>query len=255
MNSKKLLLVFFILLILAVSIMIMLYQIMHNPKKTRDYPEIKESGVLNIVTDYNLSDYYVSGDTIAGFQYELSKYIANQSGLEINMSWENDLEKCITGLQNKTFDIIARNIPITNENKTVLAFTNPIARNKQVLIQQKKTDETDNFIENHLQLANKKLYVPKGSPNVLRLKNLSEEIAEPIFIEEIEDYSDEQLMSMVSYGEIDYAVVDKKIALSYRSAFPNIDMNTEISFTQLQAWAVRKDSPILLDSLNVWLSK
>ncbi|MDR0546659.1 MAG: glutamine ABC transporter substrate-binding protein, partial [Dysgonamonadaceae bacterium] len=29
----------------------------------------------------------------------------------------------------------------------------------------------------------------------------------------------------------------------------------DISFTQLQAWAVRKSSPVLLDSLNVWMTE
>ena len=34
-----------------------------------------------------------------------------------------------------------------------------------------------------------------------------------------------------------------------------LDIQTDISFTQLQAWAVRKSSPILRDSLNVWLKR
>jgi membrane-bound lytic murein transglycosylase F len=34
-----------------------------------------------------------------------------------------------------------------------------------------------------------------------------------------------------------------------------IDVETDISFTQLESWAVRKESPILLDSLDSWLSR
>ena len=33
------------------------------------------------------------------------------------------------------------------------------------------------------------------------------------------------------------------------------DINTAISFTQFYSWAVSKQSPALLDSLNTWLDK
>ena len=36
---------------------------------------------------------------------------------------------------------------------------------------------------------------------------------------------------------------------------PEIDIATDISFTQIESWVVRIDSPVLLDSLNSWLSR
>ena len=36
-------------------------------------------------------------------------------------------------------------------------------------------------------------------------------------------------------------------------SMPQIDISTDISFTQFYAWAVNKHSPVLLDSLNTWL--
>ena len=223
--------------------------------KTRDYPKIQKDGILNMVTENNLSDYYTDEDTIAGFQYELSQYISSTSGLKVVIFLENDLDKCILGLENNTYDIIARNIPITKENKDFLAFTHPISRSKQVLIQRKEEGSDKGSIVSHLQLAHKTLHVPKRSSAILRIKNLSEEIAEPIYIQEMEGYSKEQLISMVADKSIDYAVMDKKIAQAYQDLYPNIDINMEITFTQLQAWAVRKNAPILRDSLNKWLSE
>ena len=60
---------------------------------------------------------------------------------------------------------------------------------------------------------------------------------------------------MVAKGDIDYAVCDQQIAVLSQKQLPEIDIKTDISFTQLQSWAVRKDSPILLDSLNRWLDQ
>jgi membrane-bound lytic murein transglycosylase MltF len=220
----------------------------------RDYPEIQASGVLNIVTEYNSVDYYVSGDSIAGVQYDLANYVKERSGLEVKIHLENNLETSIEKLQNNVYDIIAQNIPITNESKKDLNFTIPIAKNRQVLVQRKPVEnDTIPFISNQIDLGNKTIHVAKNSPAILRLKNLVEEIAEIIYIEEIEHYTAEHLIYMVHAKDIDYAVVDNEIALKNAVLFPEIDFTTEISFTQFQAWVVRKNAPILLDSLNTWL--
>ena len=62
-------------------------------------------------------------------------------------------------------------------------------------------------------------------------------------------------MIMVAKGDIDYAVCDQQIARMTQKKLPEVDILTDVSFTQLQSWAVRKDSPVLLDSLNSWLHK
>ncbi|MDR3218596.1 MAG: transporter substrate-binding domain-containing protein [Dysgonamonadaceae bacterium] len=255
MKTNKLLLLFISLLALCLLVMFFLQLIIkNNPLKKRDLPEIKKENTLNVVTEYNSVDYYVSGDTISGMQYALCKYIGKRSGLTVRIFLENNLAISIKGLEDKTYDIIARNIPITNDKKHFMAFTIPVTQNKQVLVQRKsrKNDSTD-FVANQIALANKTIYVTKDSPAILRLKNLSEEIAEAIFIEEITAYTSEQLIYMVAQKEINYAVVDKEIALKNTKLFPELDFDTDISFTQLQAWAVRKTSPVLLDSLNVWI--
>jgi len=60
---------------------------------------------------------------------------------------------------------------------------------------------------------------------------------------------------MVAHGDIDYAVCDESIARAAADSIPQIDINTAISFTQFYSWAVSKQSPALLDSLNTWLDK
>lgn len=52
---------------------------------------------------------------------------------------------------------------------------------------------------------------------------------------------------MVVEGEIDYTVADKNIALVNKTYYPILDIETEVSFSQRIAWAVRKTSPKLLN--------
>lgn len=93
----------------------------------------------------------------------------------------------------------------------------------------------------------------KGSPSILRIHNLGNEIGDTIYIKEIDKYGSEQLIALVAHGDIDYAVCDESIARIVSDSFPQIDINTDISFTQFYSWGVSKQSPVLLDSLNSWL--
>ena len=256
MKSRKLLVVYIILLVCILIVMFRLWPYKKEPVAPRDYPEIKEEGILRMVTEYNQSGYYIAGDTIEGFQYELSQAIAALSGLEVQTQLEMSLAESFRELADSQCDVIARNIPITSEIKENYLFTEPIVFNKQVLVQ--RTKEANNGIQpirNQLDLAQKTLYIPKNSPALLRLQNLAHEIGDTIYVKEDELYSSEQLAIMVAKGDINYAVCDQQIARLSKENLPEIDIDTDISFTQLQSWAVRKDSPILLDSLNSWLSQ
>ena len=89
----------------------------------------------------------------------------------------------------------------------------------------------------------------------MRLDNLSYEIGDTIYVKQDDTYEAEQLVMIVAAGEIDYTVCDEKLAVRMAERFPEIDIDTDISFTQLESWAVRKDSPQLLDSLNAWFKR
>jgi membrane-bound lytic murein transglycosylase MltF len=250
-KSKKVLILYIVILLIA---MFTLYRSVRH--SIRDYSEIHSEGILRIVTEYNQTGYFVSGDTIEGFQYELSQAISEVSGLEVQIFLEMSLAESFIGLNNQKYDIIARNIPVTSEIKENYLFTDPVVFNKQVLVQ-RTTEANDSIppVRNQLELAQKTLYIPANSPALLRIQNLQHEIGDTIYIVEENRYSSEQLIIMVAKGDIDYAVCDLQIATIAKKQFPEIDIDTDISFTQLQSWAVRKESVILLDSLNHWFLK
>ena len=252
---KKLLWIYLILLAMVVVTMFSLWESSHQPI-VRDYPEIEKEGVLRVTTEYSPTSYYIDGDSILGLQYELCQAIAKVSGLEVQLNLEMSLTKSFQDLESGEIDVIARNIPIPTENKELYLFTDPIWLNKQVLVQRtEKANGGIKPIHNQLMLGQKTLYLPKGSPALLRIHNLEEEIGDTIYTHEDELYSDEQLIIMVAKGDIDFAVCDQQSAKKMKERFPQIDISTDISFTQLQSWAIRKESPILLDSLNLWLRK
>lgn len=254
MSKRKIFsLIAFIFIILLFMLWLSLFQKKSSPK---DFSQIEKSGILHIVTDYNSVGYFVSGDTIAGFNYDLIQLLKSHIPLKIEILLESNLDKSIEGIRNGKYDILARNIPVTSELREALRFTEPVAQNRQVLIQRKK--EYNDGIEplrSHLNLAEKTLYVPANSPAILRIRNLSHEIGDTIYVKEDELYGAEQLAMLVASKDIDYAVCDEKVAAKVAASLPEIDYKTLIGFTHFEAWAVSEKSPVLLDSLNIWIKE
>ncbi len=228
-----------------------------EPKFTpRDYPEIIESGILRAVTEYNTISYHADKDSLSGFDYELLNAFAQAKNLLLEVTPEMSFEERLKGLNKGKYDLIATETTVTTRSKDSLLFSHTLQLSKQVLVQRKPEKGKDSlYIHNQLELGHKTLHVVKGSPALLRLHNLISEIADTIYIQEIEQYGPEQLMAMVSGGDIDYAVCDENIAKANMHLYPNLDIDTDISFTQFYAWGVAKHSPILLDSLNQWLDE
>jgi ABC-type amino acid transport substrate-binding protein len=95
----------------------------------------------------------------------------------------------------------------------------------------------------------------KNSSSIYRLQNVIFEIGDTIFIKEVEKYGTEQLIAMIANGEIDYTVCDESIAQAVIKNFPQIDIETAVSFTQFYSWGVKKSNTALLDTLNAWIDE
>jgi ABC-type amino acid transport substrate-binding protein len=221
----------------------------------RDYAEIKASGVLRAVTEYDAISYHAHEDTVSGFHYELLHAFARSKGLAVEVTPVMNFSERLDGVLTGHYDILAHSTPVTSELRDTLLFTRPIQLSKLVLVQRHPEGDADTLrpIRTQLDLAGKTVYVPQGAPSQLRIHNLSNEIGDSIHIREMERYGSEQLIALVAHGDIDYAVCDEAIARAVQPDFPQLDLQTAISFTQFYAWGVNEASPALRDTLNAWL--
>lgn len=256
--KKLLLYIISIAIVSTVFIVVFTEKRSETKYKARDYDEILESEVINAVTEYNAVSFFSDGDSISGFDYELLNEFARAKGIKANIVPEMSFEKRLNDVSRGKYDMIAISTPTTANLKDSLLFTHTLLIGKQILVQRKedKTNKSDSayvHINSQLDLAGKTIHLIKDSPAVMRIKNLMAEIADTIYIKEISEYGPEQLLAMVSGGDIDYAVCDENIAKVYISDFPNLDIDTDISFNLFYSWGVSKRAPKLLDSLNVWL--
>lgn len=218
----------------------------------RDYASIIESGVLKAVAECNAISFYVEEGKVYGFDYEMLEIFAKEKGLKLEMTPEMSFEKKLKGVSEGRYDMIASETATTTQLKDSLLFTRPLSVGKQVLIQRK---DNPNHIRSSVELSCKTIYIVKDSPAVMRLNNLMNETAVTIYVKEISGHGTEQLLAMVSAGDIDYAVCDETTAKAYIRNYDNLDMGTYISYNQFYSWGISKHSPVLLDSINIWLDR
>ncbi len=233
-----------------------------------DLTDIQKRGKLIVVTDYNSTNYFIYKGKPMGYQLEMLNEFCNHLGLKLEVVVSNDVEKNIEDLKAGKVDLIAQNLTVTRTRSKFIQFTEPHTYTRQVLVQRtrdkedadskdKKSKDQYHFnkiIRNQLELGGKTIYVQKGSSYVERLSNLADEIGDSINIVEIPDYGTEQLIALVSEGEISYTICDEIQAKVNKNYYDNIDIETPVSFPQKIAWAIRKTSPDLLQVINNWMS-
>jgi membrane-bound lytic murein transglycosylase F len=241
-----------------------------NPSSTRvkniksvsfDLDSIRKRGKLIAVTDFNSTNYFIYKGEPMGFNYELLKSFSDYIGIDLEIVTENHLDHAFGMLNSGEADLLALGLTVNSSRKKDILFSEPIDETRQVLVQRKPrnwrsltADDLDRrLVRNQLGLAKRTIYVQKGTPHVERLHTLADEIGDSINIIEV-PYESEKLIQHVANGEIDFTVCNENVALVNSTYYPDIDVNTPVSFPQSLAWGVRKEnSNALLNELNRWI--
>lgn len=229
-----------------------------------DLDKIRERGTLIALVDNSSTSYFIYKGQPMGYEYELLNRYAEELGLKLQLKVVDDIQQAFTMLNNGEGDIMAYNLTVTKERKERVAFTKHHAIIRQVLVQSKpfnwqelKKHEIDKqLIRSPIELLDEVVWAREGSAHVERLQNLSEEIGGQIDIQKSpSSVSVENLITQVANRQIKYAVADENVALANATYYPQLDVQTPLSFSQRIAWAVRTNAPDLLKSTNQWISK
>lgn len=237
--------------------------IYHVHEVDLDFSELQKRGELRAITMYSSTSYFIYRGKPMGYEYELLSMLADHLGLKLKIIIENDLIEAEKMLFSGKGDILAHRLTITKDRKKRVAFTKYHTQTKQVLVQKKpdnwrkmKLHEIDStLIRNPIDLIGEKVHVREHSSYYHRLQNLSEEIGGDILIVTTDPSTvTEELIRKVVDGSIKYTVADKNIALLNHTYHPVLDVQTELSFPQRIAWALRKRSPELKKAVDQWIS-
>ncbi len=224
-----------------------------------DLKEIKEAGVLRVITTYSPTRYFLYKGRTMGFEYEIFSRLAENLDVKLEIIIAKNVDSVIPMLNRGEGDIIAVGYTITRNRKEEVNFTDPYIITHQSLVQKKPDNWRKMSVHNIkkqlvtdvIDLLHDTVSVRQNSSYYMRLKELSNELGDTIYINVLPgEITDEETIELVSDGKIKYSVIDNNLAAIHKSHFPNIDVNTPISLSQRIAWAVRKNSPELLETIN-----
>lgn len=252
-DMRKSILFFFclILLLLSFGCRPQAKQSNENTNQTRDLEEIKGSKELVVLTLYGSTSYFMYRGQEMGFQYELAKQFAEYLNVKLKIEVATDIDELYSKLNKGEGDLIAYNLPRTKEHKDSVIFCGQEAITHQVIVQKRGKDKLTDVT----QLIDKTIHVVSDR-YLNRLINLNTELGGGIEIIKLDSDSvtTEDLIEMVSVGEIEYTVADNEVALVNKTYYHNLDIGLIISFDQRTSWAVKKTSPELAKIANQWYS-
>ena len=119
-----------------------------------------------------------------------------------------------------------------------------------MLLQHVDSVSQDSLVTSVLDLAGRHVWVSANTPIESRLRNLSSEIGDTIYVESTSEYGAEQLYLLTSAGEIPLSVVNERLAQALATDSDHVRIMTDVSFNQFQVWALRRDNNTLASQLD-----
>lgn len=210
---------------------------------------------LRVGTLYSPTSYFIYRETQMGYDYDLVTRLGADKNMVIDLHVIPNLARAVEMLDSGLIDLLAYEVPVTAEYREHVVPCGTETVTHQVLVQPKKSDKP--AITDVTELIGREVYVEKDSKYHHRLTNLNEELGGGIIIKPIDRDTliTEDMIAMVSRGEIPLTIVDSDIARLNKTYYNDLDITLEVSFPQRAAWGVAPDKKWLADSIDSWMTQ
>lgn len=214
--------------------------------------KFKMPDTLRVGTLYSPTSYFLYREEKMGFDYEMVSRFAADKGMALKLEIAPSLSEAVAMLDSGKIDMIAYEVPITAEYKSQVVHCGVERITSQVLVQPRNNPQ--GHIDDVTGLIGRDVYVEKNSKYQHRLANLNDELGGGIRIHAVDRDTliTEDLIEMVSGGEIPLTIVDSDIAEINKTYYNDLDITLEVSFPQRASWAVSPDISWLADTVNAW---
>lgn len=241
--------------LLAAVLLIMIFTRNLAAKGNSDKASVQARDSLRVAIQISPIGISTHGDTLDGFYYDMIRQMAQKEHLALKIDGFTQVKNALDNLEEGKCDIVISDIPITSELRDRFLFTEPIYTDRQTLVQLADSVTGLPPIRTQADLRGDTVYLAAQSPFISRLRNLSHELGDTIYIFQDPHYGPEQMMLLTAIGQLKNVVVNEQTARNIAKDYPQLDISLALSFNQFQSWAVSADKPQLLDSLNVWIAR
>ncbi len=209
-----------------------------------DFDSIRRRGTLLAVTDYNSLNYFVYKGEAVGYQYELLQEYAAARGLELKLFADNDISSCTEMLRTGRADVVAASLVADTSIVPDMAFCEPYARSRMVVVRREKEDYASDTIA-----------VMRGSMYDKFLSQTTDTTVAGCVVRRIPHYGAEQLVGLVADRELSRTLCLENVARASKWYYDSLDISTTVGPEYDLAWAVRHASPELRKDISQWTAK
>ena len=245
------------LLILVLSGMWLLSRCSHTNERSIANQFTRPTGdTIAVAIEMSPTSYFFSGDTAVGFDYEMLNAIAKAHDLNLIFQPFVPVDYALDGLKKGQFDVMVATLPASSSLQNDFLSTDEVFVDRQVLVKLKdNTTDSTETTPSQFKLLKDTVWITDSSPYRERIRNLSSELGDTIYIMSDPEYNAEQLVILTALGEIKQAVVNETIAKRIAQDYPQIDISTPVSLSQFQPWLLPQNKSDLRDSLNRWIEQ
>lgn len=242
-------------------------EFLQHKKFTGDFDEMSKRHVIRALVVYNDMLYFFDHGQARGASYEglklFEKFInkkLKKGTVKIRIVFvPTTRERLFSDLVKGRGDLAAANLTITPERLQQVDFSDPLAKNvKEVVITGAKAGKLTTLDD----LAGREIMVRKSSSYYEHLQKLNQRFIKdgkkPIILKPAGKYlEDSDLLEMVNSGIIPLAVVDDHKAKFWAGVYDQLTVREDLAINSggKIAWAFRKNSPKLKETVNQFVKK
>jgi len=234
---------------------------------TGDFDAMVQRRLIRAGVVFNRTQYFIDKGVQRGISFESLKLFED----ELNKRLKTGLLKIHVAiipmqrdqlgpaLLNGKVDLVAATIMVTHERRKVADFSNPTRRNVSEIV---VTAADAPPVATADDLSGREVFVRRSSSFYDDLQTLNQSLARrgkpPATIKEApEPLEDDDVLEMVNAGLVKATVADDFVAEFWHQVFPNIRINkgAAVRTGSEIAVAVRKNSPKLLQAINIWIKE
>jgi membrane-bound lytic murein transglycosylase MltF len=229
-----------------------------------DLPELRRRRLLRVLVSYSKTSFFYDRGVARGFEVEmlqefeefLNRGVSNYDRVRVFFI-PTPFDRLLERLEEGGGDMVAAGLTITPERQQRVDFTEPyLPKVREFVVVHRGADAPATLAD----LAGREVLVRAGSSYVGHLRALSEELAASggksiEVIEADRRLVTEDLLEMVNAGVVDLTVADEHLAEAWAEVLPDVEIRRDLAVHSggSIAWAVRKDCPELVASLDAFV--
>lgn len=220
----------------------------------KDFADIKNSGVLRMITYYSSNTYFLNQGIEVGFEYELLREFARENDLVLEVVIVGADENPFDLLNQGIGDVIAANYTVTPERRRVANFTRPYNIVDQMIVYSSRERRRPATLD-ELSGSGIPISARRNSSYSYRLFDLIEE-GYDINLNILSDGMDtEASLVQVANGNLRATVADDNMFHAANRYIDGLIPGPVIAKSDTIAWAIRNNAPDLETRMNRYLYK